>query len=152
MMFRKQTTSALTRATLGAGLALALGCGTAGAQDLNQLKGILGGGSSSSSTSSLASKGSGSLGNATGILEYCVKNNYLSGSGASSMKDQLMSKLSGSTGQPAQKNSDYLSGAKGILKTGDGNSLDLSSGSGGLQDQIRKQACDTVMKQAKSFL
>ena len=74
-------------------LAGAMGC--AQAQSLDALKGLVGGGG----TSGAGSMASGSLGNAAGVLEYCLKNNYLSGANASSVKDQLMSKIPGS--QPA---------------------------------------------------
>ncbi|OZI62269.1 DUF2501 domain-containing protein [Bordetella genomosp. 11] len=116
------------------------------------LKGALGGlgglgGGSGADASALSA---GSLGNAAGILEYCIKNKYLPDGSASSLKDQLMSKLGGSTGQAPQKDSGYLSGAKGILQTGTGNSVDL--GGSGLKAAMAEQACDAVMQQAKSFL
>ena len=59
-----------------------------------------------SSLGSLSSITPGSIGNAAGIIEFCVKNNYLSGSNASPVKDQLMGKLSGSQDQPAKDNPD----------------------------------------------
>lgn len=135
-------------AALAGGVVLAMACVPAQAQDLNSLKGILGGGS----TSDAASLQSGSLGNAAGVLEYCIKNKYLSGDSASSVKDQLLGKLSGTSGQPAQKDNDYLSGAKGLLKTGNGGNVELGSGGGGLKETITKQACDVVLNQAKNFL
>ncbi len=46
------------------------------------------------SGSSLQSLTSSSTGNVAGVLQYCIKNNYLGGS-ASSVKDGLMSKLPG---------------------------------------------------------
>lgn len=64
---------------------LGLGCGTGSAQDLGKLGGMLGGGGSMSS---------GSMSNVAGLLQYCVKNNYLGGdSGATGIKDQLLGKL-----------------------------------------------------------
>ncbi|OZI37701.1 hypothetical protein CAL29_04760 [Bordetella genomosp. 10] len=144
-----------------AALALAL-AGPAGAQALNKLEGVLGGGGHGESAGSGAGGGSmlgglasgnltsGSMGNATGVLQYCIKNNYLSGDGATSLKDKLTSRLSGSSGQPAEKNDDYVSGAKGLLKTGDGKSVDLSGD--GLKSQVTKKACDAVLAQAKGFL
>jgi hypothetical protein len=116
------------------------------------LKGAVGGlsdlaGGSGGSAGALQS---GSLGNAAGILEYCLKNKYLSGGNASSLKDQLMGKLGSTTGQPAQKDSGYLSGAKGLLQTGSGSTVDLSGG--GLKAAATQQACDAIMKQAQSFL
>ena len=72
-----------------AGLAIVLGLGStaASAQDLGKLGGMLGGGGSMSS---------GSMSNVAGLLQYCVKNNYLGGdSGATGIKDQLLGKLGG---------------------------------------------------------
>jgi len=147
-------------------LALAM-AGPAAAQTLKQLEGALGGsshGSGQGASSATGSGGaasalgdlasgnlkSGSLGNATGVLQYCIKNNYLSGNGVTALKDKLTSRISGSSGQPAEKNEDFLSGAKGLLKTGDGKSVDLSGS--GLKEQVTKKACDAVLAQAKGFL
>jgi hypothetical protein len=142
------------RAAVLAGMLMTMAGGPALAQGLD-LKGALGGlgGLGGSSGSSAGALQSGSLGNAAGILEYCIKNKYLSGgnaTSASSLKDQLLSKLGGSSGQPAQKDPGYLSGAKGLLQTGSGNSVDLSGD--GLKAAASEQACDAVLQQAKSFL
>jgi hypothetical protein len=94
---------------------------------------------------SLQSLTSGSTGNVAGVLEYCVKNNYLGG-GASSVKDGLMSKLGGSS----SSDSGYTDGAKGILDSGSGKQVDLSGG--GLKEQITKQVCDKILEQGKSLL
>lgn len=67
-----------------------------GAQDLGKLGGMLPGGGSMSS---------GSMGNVAGLLQYCVKNNYLGGdSGASGIQNQLMGKL-GAGGSNSSSNS-----------------------------------------------
>ncbi|MGO4326068.1 DUF2501 domain-containing protein [Cupriavidus sp. 2TAF22] len=108
---------------------------------LGGLAGSLGGG-----MPSLQSLSSGSIGNVAGVLEYCVKNNYLGGGGASSVKDQLMGKLGGS----ATSDPGYTDGAKGILSSSDGNKFDLSGG--GLKDQVTKQVCDKILAQGKSLL
>jgi Protein of unknown function (DUF2501) len=94
---------------------------------------------------SLDSLSSGSTSNVAGVLEYCIKNNYLGG-GASSVKDGLMSKLGGS----ASSDSGYTSGAKGILDSGNGKQVDLSGG--GLKEQVTKQVCDKILAQGKSLL
>ena len=135
-------------------IALGLACSTAGAQDLGKLGGMIPGGGSMTS---------GSMGNVAGLLQYCVKNNYLGGdSGASGIKDQLLGKLGGgasangsassggdvlgglmgkkknSSGQSASgdptRDPSYLSGANGILQGKNGKSLDLSSVGGGSSD------------------
>jgi len=95
---------------------------------------------------SLQSLSSSSSGNVAGILEFCIKNNYLGG-GASSVKDSLMSKLPGGS---SSSDRGYTDGAKGILNTGNGNQLNLSGG--GLKEQMTKQVCDKILAQGKSML
>jgi len=116
---------------------------------------LKGGGTSGGTAGSLGTLGSalsgqslssGSLGNVAGVLEYCIKNNYLSGNGASSVKDSLMSKLGGSP----SSDSGYTDGAKGILNSGSGQKVDLSAG--GLKEQVTKQVCDKILEQGKSML
>lgn len=90
---------------------------------------------------------SGSIGNVAGVLEYCIKNNYLNGNSASSVKDSLMGKLPGGA---SSSDSGYANGAKGILDSSNGKKLDLSGG--GLKEQITKQICDKILAQGKSML
>ena len=90
---------------------------------------------------------SGSLGNVAGLLEFCIKNKYLGGNKAASVKDSLMRKLPGGT---SSSDSGYSSGAKGILSSSDGSQLDLSAG--GIKKQVTKQICDMVLDQGKSML
>jgi hypothetical protein len=93
---------------------------------------------------------SGSAGNAAGVIEFCVKNNYLSGDAAGSMKDKLMGKAG--IGKPeTTDDGGFGDGAKGLLKTGDGKSVDLA-GMGGLKKSMTKKACDSVLDNAKSLL
>jgi hypothetical protein len=94
---------------------------------------------------SLDSLTSSSTGNVAGVLQYCVKNNFLGGD-ASSVKDGLMSKLGGT----ASSDSGYNDGAKGILDGGSGKKVDLSGA--GLKEQITKQVCDKILEQGKSLL
>ncbi|MFM0733953.1 DUF2501 domain-containing protein [Paraburkholderia sediminicola] len=123
---------------------------------LNQSGGS--GGGSSGGLGSLGSMGSalsgqsltsGSTSNVAGVLEFCIKNNYVSGSGASSVKDSLMSKLPGGSSS-ASSDSGYTDGAKGILSSSSGQQLDLSGG--GLKQQATKQICDKILAQGKSML
>ncbi|MCP3023434.1 DUF2501 domain-containing protein [Cupriavidus basilensis] len=112
---------------------------------LSGLGGSLGG---MSGMPSLQSLSSGSTGNVAGILEYCVKNNYLGGaSGAASVKDKLLGKVGGDS---PTSDAGYTSGAKGILSSSDGKQFDLSGG--GLKDQVTKQVCDKILAQGKSLL
>jgi len=120
--------------------AVAGACATAAAQDMVSLKGLAGG----LDPSKLAS---GSAGNAAGVVEYCMKNNFLGGD-AAGVKDQLMSKVSG--GGETEK-TDYADGAKGLLKTGDGKSVDIAQ-LGSMKQSVTKKACASVLDHAKSLL
>jgi hypothetical protein len=120
--------------------ALAGACATAAAQDMGSLKGLAGGIDPSKLTSA-------SAGNAAGIVEYCMKNNFLGGD-AAGVKDQLMSKVSG--GGESEK-TDYADGAKGLLKTGDGGNVDIAK-IGSMKQSVTKKACASVLDHAKSLL
>ncbi|GGA02068.1 DUF2501 domain-containing protein [Dyella caseinilytica] len=121
----------------------------ASAQDLGSLGGKLGG---SSLGNMLPGGGtSGSTGNVAGILQYCVKNNYLGGdSGASGIAGKLLGKTQG-----GGSNSDYQNGASGILQGKDGQKTDLNSIGGGNSDMKSKlttKACGVVLNQGKSLV
>ena len=90
---------------------------------------------------------SGSLGNVTGLLQYCIKNNYLNADSASSVKDSLLSKLPGGA---STTDSGYTQGTNGILTAGNGSQLDLSGN--GLKEAATRQVCDKILTQAKSML
>jgi len=142
----------------GIAIAILLPISAAHAQLGNLLKG--GGSSDGSSSNGLSSLGSmssaltgqsmtsGSTSNVAGVLQFCIKNNYLSGNGASSVKDSLMSKLGGTSA--ASSDSGYTDGANGLLKSGNGQQLDLSGS--GLKQQVTKQVCDKILSQGKSLL
>jgi hypothetical protein len=146
MKMQKHGTAA-SSIIVAAALVLGLACGAASAQDLGNLGGKLGGmlGGSSGSLSS------GSMGNVAGLLQYCVKNNYLGGgSGASGIASKLLGKTEGGS-----SNGDYQSGLSGILKGSNGHSTDLSNVGGGnsdLKSKITTKACDVVLKQGQKFL
>jgi hypothetical protein len=89
----------------------------------------------------------GSTGNVVGLLEFCIKNNYLGGQDASAVKDKLMGKLPGGS---VSSDSGYTDGAKGLLKSSDGKQLDLSGD--GLKAQVSKQVCDQILSQGKSLM
>jgi hypothetical protein len=116
------------------------GSSSGGLGNLSNLGGMSGGLSAQSLTS-------GSTGNVAGVLEFCIKNNYLSGNSASSVKDSLMSKLPGGA---SSSDSGYTSGSKGILDSGNGTKVDLSGS--GLKQQATKQICDKILSQGKSML
>jgi len=91
-----------------------------------------------------------SAGNAAGVLEFCMKNNYLAGGDAQALKEKLMGKIGGGSTQKAKSDSGYLAGLQGLLNGSDGKSVDLSGG--GLKEELTRKACDQVLKHAKSFL
>ncbi|MET4580030.1 DUF2501 domain-containing protein [Ottowia thiooxydans] len=93
---------------------------------------------------SMPSIGSSAMGNAAGILQYCIKNNYLSADAASGVKDKLLGMV---TGQQPQK-SGYETGVKGLLQGSDGKSLSLDK----VGSQIKTKACDYVLAHAKSLI
>ncbi len=123
------------------------------AQFANALKAATG--ATANSTSSLGglipgqSVTSSSLGNVAGVLQFCVKNNFLAGgnvSAATSVQDALVKKLAG----PTTSDSGFTAGARGIVDSGKGSKLDLSGG--GLKDEVTKQVCDKILAQGKSML
>ncbi|EXI73385.1 MAG TPA: DUF2501 domain-containing protein [Candidatus Accumulibacter phosphatis] len=89
----------------------------------------------------------GSVGNVAGLLEFCIRNNYLGGKTAASVKDSLTGRLPG--GSP-RADPGYDSGSRGILNSRDGGELDL--GAGGFKKQVTKQICDRILAQGKSLL
>ena len=113
------------------------------AQLLDAVKGQMGNSLPSSSLSPATA------GNAAGVLEFCMKNNYLAGGDAQAMKDKLMGKVSGGSAN-AKSDSGYLAGVQGMLNGSDGKSVGLSGG--GLKEEITRKACDQVLKHGKSFL
>jgi hypothetical protein len=130
--------------------------GPAQAQLMDSLKGAAGMGSSTGSSSgsglgglggmSMPSVGSASSGNIAGVLGYCMRNNYLSGDGASSVKSSLMGKLGGNATQSSQ----YESGNQGVLQTGNGQNVSL--GGGGIKAQLTQKVCAQVLSHAKSLI
>ena len=132
----------VAQAQLGDILKQGGGSGSGGLGNLGGIGGIGGMGGALSGESLT----SGSTGNVAGVLEYCIKNNYLSGNSASAVKNSLMSKLPGGS---SSSDKNYSDGSKGILNSSNGNSLDLS---GGFKEQVTKQICDKILAQGKSLL
>lgn len=113
-----------------------------------QLEGVLGKAQKGIAGVAGQSMTSSSMGNVTGLLQYCVTNNYLSGEGINSIQDKLTNKLPGGS---KSQDPGYNDGLKGVLHTDSGKKLDLSEG-GGAQDEIKRQVCDTVLAQAKKMI
>lgn len=80
------------------------------------------------------------VGNAAGVLGYCVKNKLVGGDASS-----VLGSLTKKPGVTSSK--DYAAGQSGLIQT-KGSSLSLS----GVQDKLKTQACDMVLKQAKTFI
>jgi hypothetical protein len=123
------------------------------AQLMDQLKGAVGsaqgsGGALGGLTGGLPSVTQASPGNTAGVLQYCVRNNLVSGSAATSVKDSVVSKVTGS-GQGAN-DSGFKAGNSGLLQTGNGQSFSLSGS--GVKEQVTHKVCDMVLEHAKSSL
>ncbi|QSI30024.1 DUF2501 domain-containing protein [Variovorax sp. RKNM96] len=139
------------RSTLIALALLAAGASAQANDLLDQLKEKAGAAASSQGGSSalgnlgfkMPAIGSSSIGSAAGVLQYCVKNNYLGGD-AASVKDKLLAKI---TGQKQQEKN-FESGAKGLLKGGDGKTLNMKI----LSSKVKEKACDYVLKNATSLI
>ena len=137
--------------------ALLLGGTPARAQLLNQLQNSMGSGQGpgGGGLGSLGGLGGGvpSVNNASptnlaGIIQYCIRNNYLGGGAASSVKDSLLGKVTGS--RQGSTDSGFRSGNRGLLETGQGQSFGL--GGGGIKSQVTRKVCDLVLQRAKSML
>jgi hypothetical protein len=116
------------------------------AQSLNDMLGSAKGGGALGGLAGggLPSLDQASTGNIAGVLQYCIKNNYLSGGSASS----VLGKLTGSGEQT--HDSGFAEGAKGMLQTDNKQSFAL--GGSGLKEQATHEVCDMVLKHAKSLL
>ncbi len=151
----RHTSSGLGKVAVIAVLALPLlHPGPARAQLMDQLKGAVGsaqsggGGTMSGLTGGLPAVGQASPSNNAGVLQYCVRNNYVSGSSASSVKDSIVSKVTGS-GQ-GSNDSGFKAGNSGLLQTGNGQNFSLAGG--GVKEQVTHKVCDMVLQHAKSLL
>jgi hypothetical protein len=110
--------SAIGIAAIGVVALLSLPNDPARAQLLDQLKGITGAGHEGSGLPGLGlpSVDQASPSNTAGVLQYCMRNNYLSGAGASSAGNSIVSKMTGS-GHTAD-DSGFKAGNSGVLQTG----------------------------------
>jgi len=133
-------------ASLAAGFALVFAANAA-AQDLGALKNAATGGGLD-----LGSLASGSAGNAAGILQYCVTNNFLSGNdltNAGSMKDKLIGKVGGQ--DKADTDPGFAAGAQGNVIGSNGKSVSIAD-MGSLENNLTQTACKAVMDHATSLL
>jgi hypothetical protein len=138
--------SRLLRLGMAAGALLALAhysAAPARAQSLNQLTGALG-----SLGGGIPSVDQASPANIAGLLQYCVKNDYLSGDSATSAASSALDKM-GASGQ-GTKDSGFMAGTSGLLQTGGDKTMAL--GGDGMKAEVTKEICDLVLKHAKSLL
>jgi len=111
---------------------------------LGALAGLLNGGNQSLSSSTMT--------NATGVLQYCMKNNLVDNN-VSSVKDQLLGKLGLTDTTKQQETTDYKQGLMGLLNTGNNQQVNLSSlGDTAMGKKVKTKACDLVLKQGKNFI
>ncbi|NHO32541.1 DUF2501 domain-containing protein [Acetobacter fallax] len=126
--------------------------GLAKGAEQGALQGALGqtglGGTTTSGTSGLLgsvglpSLSSASTGNVTGILSYCVQNNIVSGSTATSTLNSLTGKSN------VTSDTSYTAGQQGLLQVGNGNQLSLAS----LKEGVRKKLCNAVLSKSQSLI
>jgi hypothetical protein len=138
-------TPRISIASLAAGFALTFAV-SAAAQDLGALKNAATGGLDTGSLTS------GTAGNAAGVLQFCITNNYLGGAdltNAGSMKDKLVGKLGGQ--DKADADSGYTAGAAGNVIGGDGKSVSIAD-MGSLENKLTQQGCQAVLSHASSLL
>lgn len=115
------------------------GGGSAGAAGLGSLGlGSLG----------LPSIGAGATSNVAGVLQYCVKNKYLSATNADKVKSQLLGKLGMESPAAQQQDAGYQKGLAGMLSGSDGSSFDLNK----IKGDVKEKACDYVLENASSLL
>lgn len=103
---------------------------------------LMGNSGSNMMSQALPSLSSSSTSNVAGVLSYCVQNNIVQGSSATS----ALSALTGKSGVTAS--SDYSTGAAGNIQTGNGNSFSLSD----VKSQLKTKICNQVLKHAQSLL
>ncbi len=125
-----------------------LGGGAPASQPASGLGGVLGGAGGSGSALGLPGISSDTAGNAAGVLQYCIKNKYLGGTNASSVKDNLLGKLGLASAGKQRQDAGYQQGLGGVLSGGNGSSFDLNKVKSGLKEK----ACDYVLNNASSLL
>lgn len=93
--------------------------------------------------------GGAGIGNVTGLLGYCVRNQLLGsaglGAGANGTAGSLLGRLSGRPG--VAQSPGFLAGQQGVVQSG-GNSLPLGS----LGTGVKQQLCRTVLGRAQGLL
>lgn len=116
---------------------------TDGGLSMSTISKLLGGGSSAVASNSMT--------NATGVLQYCVKNKIVNN--VNGLTDQLQSKLGLNSSAKQSNETSYLQGIAGLLNTGGNQKLDLNAlGETELGKQLKTKACNVVLDQGKSYI
>jgi Protein of unknown function (DUF2501) len=105
-------------------------------------------GSALGGAAGLPSVSSAGAGNLSGLLGFCVQNNYL-GAGTASPVMSALGQRAGINGQGA---SQYQAGQNGILETGNGTSYTLAGAGQGIKQQVTRKVCNLVLSRAQSML
>lgn len=164
----------MTKSLYSIGWAICLLSGTAHAASWqDQLNGaasdLLGSSSGSKNTTSTADGGlslgtitqllaggnnavaSNSMTNATGVLQYCVRNKVVNN--VNGLTDKLQSQLGLTSKTKQSQQTSYQQGIAGLLNTGSHQKLDLNAlGETELGKQLKTKACNVVLDQGKSYL
>lgn len=94
---------------------------------------------------------SSSMTNATGVLQYCIRNKVVNN--VNGVTDQLKSKLGLTSSAQQSQQTSYQQGIAGLLNTGGHQKLDLNAlGETELGKQLKTKACNVVLDQGKSYL
>ena len=122
--------------------------GSKAASSASSANSALGGAGALGSALGLPNIGGSTASNAAGVLQYCIQNNYLSASGAASVKDKMLNKLDLGGTQAQKQDTGYQQGLSGLLSGSDGSSFDLAN----IKDNLKEKACDYVLENASSLL
>lgn len=117
---------------------------TDGGLSLGTITQLLGGGNNAVASNSMS--------NATGVLEYCIRNKVVNN--VNGLTDKLQSKLGLNSSSTTQsKETGYMQGIAGLLNTGSNQKLDLNAlGETALGKQLKTKACNVVLDQGKSYM
>lgn len=129
-------------ALLALGVCVCLSAGPAEAQTMPSLGGQSPDGVGGLLQQAMPSVSGAGAANTAGVLSYCVKNNLVSGNGATS----VLNSLSGRS--EVQSSGAFALGQQGQLETGNGNMFSLA----GLKGQVKSKLCDQVLQHAQSLL
>lgn len=124
----------------------------------DSVAGTQSGGLSLSSLSTLLEGGNtalraNTLANATGVIEYCIKNKLSSQTNAERIQSKLVKKLGLTHPRSHETKKDYAQGKSGLLNTHNGQQLDMKElGYSELAAEVKMKACNLVFKQGTDYL